>query len=306
MIRPFTCITVLLAFGSGLYLYQVKHRAQVVDRQIERTVKAITAIKMQTRELAAAWTLLGNPDRLQQLSDQFLTIKPVQPSQFVSMADLDSRLPAPLPPASAEPGDTGSGTVPVATAEPTEAPDTPTTPAPPSVTPPSATSPPGAPPSASPQGGVGQVAVVASVPPATTTTLSPAPRDVTAVARPGSTPASATDLVRDAPRDAPRDVPKDSARGQASAAGARPADRKPNEAPRPARDVAAAHAAPVRPAGRPPVIAELERPARPAQQHVAAPVPVSSSLLGMAQASVRPPAPLPVRSMWSNFNSNGN
>ena len=34
MIRPLTCISVLLACGSGLYLYQTKHHAQVVDRQI--------------------------------------------------------------------------------------------------------------------------------------------------------------------------------------------------------------------------------------------------------------------------------
>ena len=83
MIRPFTCVAALLAFGSGLYLYQTKHQAQVLDRQIEHTIKTITATRMQTRELAAAWTLLGNPDRLQQLSDQFLDIKPVLPDQFV-------------------------------------------------------------------------------------------------------------------------------------------------------------------------------------------------------------------------------
>ena len=136
MIRLSTCVSVLLACGSGLYLYQTKHQAQVIDRQIDHTVKAIAATRMQTRELIASWTLLGSPDRLQQLSDQFLGIKPVQPSQFVAMSDLDSRLPPPraldapspaLPASDApSPGDTGSDTIPVATTEPAAiAPDTP-------------------------------------------------------------------------------------------------------------------------------------------------------------------------------------
>ena len=37
MIRPFTCLSALLALGSGLYLYQTKHAAQLLDHQIART-----------------------------------------------------------------------------------------------------------------------------------------------------------------------------------------------------------------------------------------------------------------------------
>ena len=36
MIRPLTIVTFLMACGSGLYLYQSKHAAQVLDRDIER------------------------------------------------------------------------------------------------------------------------------------------------------------------------------------------------------------------------------------------------------------------------------
>ena len=38
MIRPFTCICLLAAASSGLYLYQTKHRAQVLDRDIARVM----------------------------------------------------------------------------------------------------------------------------------------------------------------------------------------------------------------------------------------------------------------------------
>ena len=36
MIRPITFVSMLLAAGSGLYLYQAKQQARVLDRQIAR------------------------------------------------------------------------------------------------------------------------------------------------------------------------------------------------------------------------------------------------------------------------------
>jgi hypothetical protein len=99
MIRPITCICFLLACGSGLYLYQAKHRVQLLDRKIEDTVQATDKLREKTRVLHAEWTLLNDPQRLQTLAEQFLALKTVQPNQFTSMADLDSRLPAVPPPA---------------------------------------------------------------------------------------------------------------------------------------------------------------------------------------------------------------
>src|SRR5437762_538730 len=94
MIRPVTCICFLLACGSGLYVYQSKHRVQVLDREIEKTVRATDALREQTRVLHAEWTLLNDPQRLQALAEQFLNLKTVTPGQFTSTADLDNRLPA--------------------------------------------------------------------------------------------------------------------------------------------------------------------------------------------------------------------
>ena len=39
MIRPFTCLCLLVAAGSGLYLYSAKHDAQMLDREITRLGK---------------------------------------------------------------------------------------------------------------------------------------------------------------------------------------------------------------------------------------------------------------------------
>jgi hypothetical protein len=97
MIRPLTIATCLLACGSGLYLYQSKHEVQLLDRTIEKTVHDTSALREQSRLLAAEWTMLNDPDRLRQFSDTYLSLKSIAPSQFTSVADLDNRLPAPRP-----------------------------------------------------------------------------------------------------------------------------------------------------------------------------------------------------------------
>jgi hypothetical protein len=115
MIRPITALTALLACGAGLYLYQSKHRAHLLDQQIETTVHQADTVRERIRMLHAEWTLLNRPDRLQRLADQFLSLEPTKPGQFVTEADLASRLPpvqlpaATPPPADGAPGVTEPG-----------------------------------------------------------------------------------------------------------------------------------------------------------------------------------------------------
>ncbi len=98
MIRPFTCVCALLAGASGLYLYSEKHRTTLLDQQISRVVEDTQRIRERTAMLRAEWALLNQPDRLQGLSGRFLPqLQPMAPTQFVQMASLDGRLPAPGP-----------------------------------------------------------------------------------------------------------------------------------------------------------------------------------------------------------------
>jgi hypothetical protein len=186
MIRPITCICFLLACGSGLYLYQAKHRVQVLDRRIEETIQATEKLREQTRVLHAEWTLMNDPQRLQALATQFLTLKTVQPSQFTSMADLDGRLPPVPPPATTPPEPAAAPSAPVAEATPPPPqPEQPTETA-------GATAPP--PPQRKP------VAVAAAQPPPPERKPAPA-RPVIADARPVPRvvrPILATDLARPA------------------------------------------------------------------------------------------------------------
>jgi hypothetical protein len=98
MIRPLTFVALLLAGTSGLYLYQTKHRAEVLDGQITHTLRQVSAARERIGILRAEWALLNEPDRLGQLAAQHLDLQPLQPPRFVAAADLASRIPMPTPP----------------------------------------------------------------------------------------------------------------------------------------------------------------------------------------------------------------
>jgi len=103
MIRPFTCVCMVLAGTSGLYLYQAKHRVQLLDREITNTIHATETARERIGVLRAEWTLQNDPERLAQLADRFLALKTVTPGQFTSMAELDKRLPPIRAPETAPP-----------------------------------------------------------------------------------------------------------------------------------------------------------------------------------------------------------
>ena len=100
MIRPLTFVSLLLAAASGLYLYQEKHRAEVLDRTIEHTLREVAVARERTGMLRAEWALLNEPDRLSQLAAQHLAgLQPLPPQHFVVLADLGAQLPPPGAPA---------------------------------------------------------------------------------------------------------------------------------------------------------------------------------------------------------------
>ena len=101
MIRPFTAICMSAAFASGLFLYQTKHQAQMLDRQIMGVLKQTEAARERIGVMKAEWALLNEPERLADLSQKHLGLRMLTPAQFVSVADLGSRLPAPATPGTA-------------------------------------------------------------------------------------------------------------------------------------------------------------------------------------------------------------
>jgi hypothetical protein len=135
MIRPFTFVTMLMAAGSGLYLYQTKQAGRVLDRQIDDARAQAAATHQRAEVLRAEYTLLNDPTRLAGLVSAHLPdLKPTQPGQWTSMAELDKRLPAigdanampsplesPLPESAAPAGPPVAATTPLTPAAPSVA-----------------------------------------------------------------------------------------------------------------------------------------------------------------------------------------
>ena len=119
MIRPFTCVCLLMAAGSGLYLYQAKHQAQMLDREIDRTMTEISRLRQRNGVLRAEYQLEQDPESLGELTQQYLpNLKPTAPTQFTTWAELAKHLPAVPPPPEAKPPEPAPEEVPVADAEP--------------------------------------------------------------------------------------------------------------------------------------------------------------------------------------------
>lgn len=273
MIRPFTCLAFLLACGSGLYLYQSKHRASVLDEQIAQTVKSTEALREQTRMVSAEWTLLNDPERLRQLASQFLTLQTVSPNQFTSLADLDSRLPAPAMPG--PPAGASVDAVVAASSGPAQA----------------------------ASDGAGRTGMEEGKP-ADATPAEATPADATMTE--ASPPASPKDV---SPPNAPKEASPPALRGASpqsariamtpAAEQSRPADGKPPVA-RVASVAAQPRPVPSQPRppeqrGPEPVVAEARPMVPPPRVPAPAPMPqAGGSLLGMAHGMAAPPAPMPL------------
>jgi hypothetical protein len=295
MIRPLTIVTFLLASGSGGYLYESKHDAQVLDKTIERAVHETSALRDQSRLLVAEWTMLNDPGRLRQFSDTYLNLKSIAPGQYTSLADLDTR----LPPARVEPPHVDQPPV-ASAAEPAPEPApaaAPATEAEPEATPVADEELPVPPIPVPPHA----VAVAAPRPvehPAEHVTERPTERVAERPAPPPKPPEIAPPRMMATATPKPVEQrashPHDQGVGETRVSEARPIELHPSAPP------------PQRPAPAPAVAAMAPRPATPspAPSAVANAAPYGGSLLGMARGSMQPaPRPMPVSStQWSNTN----
>jgi hypothetical protein len=94
MIRPFTCLCILLAGGFGLWVYQSKHQAQLLDREIARTVKQADMARDRAGALRAEYMLLNDPTRLEALAGEHLaSLKSTAPTQFATWTEFEKHLP---------------------------------------------------------------------------------------------------------------------------------------------------------------------------------------------------------------------
>lgn len=93
MIRPLTLVSLLVAAGAGLHLYQVKHSVSLLDRELREVNRQTEVVRERSQILRAEWALLNEPDRLRQVAQRHLALEPMAPAQFIREAELERRLP---------------------------------------------------------------------------------------------------------------------------------------------------------------------------------------------------------------------
>ena len=88
-----TFLSMVAACAAGLFLYGEKHHTASLDREIGKAYQATQAAHDRIGVLHAEWALLNSPDRLQQMTDQYLSLNPMTAGQYVQLSDLHKHLP---------------------------------------------------------------------------------------------------------------------------------------------------------------------------------------------------------------------
>lgn len=93
MIRPFTLLCFAAFAFAGAWLYQVKHKVTMQDRELVEIRRQTEQARQRLDILRAEWALVNEPDRLRQTASRVLALEPMQPQHFARATDLDRRLP---------------------------------------------------------------------------------------------------------------------------------------------------------------------------------------------------------------------
>jgi len=89
-----TLFWILLAAVVGFGLFQVKYKVQNLEDDLRRLNALITAEQEQLHVLNAEWAYLNHPARLQELSAQYLPLRPPTVDQIGTLDGLPDRTPA--------------------------------------------------------------------------------------------------------------------------------------------------------------------------------------------------------------------
>ena len=102
----FRFINALLVAGllvSAYFIYRLEHATRSGEREIVRLQAKIGDEAESFKLLAAEWSLLTRPDRIQHLAQKHLNLKVMSPLQVITESDIPSR----LPPKPVAPGTSG-------------------------------------------------------------------------------------------------------------------------------------------------------------------------------------------------------
>lgn len=99
MMRGMTILWAALALTVGVGLFMLKYEVQSLEDQLASLNGEIRRNQSTIHVLKAEWSYLNDPERLRQLNDRHLGMKPFRPEQIIAIADL----PLATPPGTEEP-----------------------------------------------------------------------------------------------------------------------------------------------------------------------------------------------------------
>jgi hypothetical protein len=100
MIRWLQVVSVLAATGAAIFVFQIKYRAEAVAEHAAQLQRELDQEKETTSLLAAEWSLLIQPARVQEVVDrhaELLKLQPLDPMQITRIENLPMRPTGPAP-----------------------------------------------------------------------------------------------------------------------------------------------------------------------------------------------------------------
>ena len=100
MIRWLQVVSVLAATGAAVFVFQVKYRAEAIAEHTVKLQHELDQERETTSLLAAEWSLLIQPARVQEVVDrhvELLKLQPLDPLQITKIENLPMRPTGPAP-----------------------------------------------------------------------------------------------------------------------------------------------------------------------------------------------------------------
>jgi hypothetical protein len=100
MIRWLQVVSVLAATCAAIFVFQIKYRAEAVAEHAAKLQRELDQEKETTSLLAAEWSLLIQPARVQEVVDrhaELLKLQPLDPLQITKIENLPMRPTGPAP-----------------------------------------------------------------------------------------------------------------------------------------------------------------------------------------------------------------
>jgi len=118
MRRSLTIVVLLLVLAVSLGLYRLESEVKILERRLTNVTTQLEENRRNSRILAAEWSFMSQPSRLQALARRHLDLVDLAPAQVSQLA----HLPLKTPYLKTLPGDESSDTAAVPDTAPTAAP----------------------------------------------------------------------------------------------------------------------------------------------------------------------------------------